>query len=340
MPGTASAAKPQCNNQKDDDGDGKIDYPTDPGCNGRGDKSEVDPIQPPPPPPPPPGGLMATGFENNLTLDPMATTGNAPHQWFRGTDLSTGFNFNTIQFWGSGVPAWATLSVVCATSNPAANYIASFIGTVTGHTGASTKALKQEFFAPWSGGCQQTAMKNTNSYSQPIHDYYTSFWLRQNADMQTEANSINPEYWRIPWQYKATDDFRLSIFQLNYQGNQLRWFLQADNRGASDTLPPNGQFIYLRTEWGAPVPIDQWMHLEIYHHRTNDNNGVFKFYVNDQLIFNWANWNFYGVQGDEINNLAHPILYSSYHNASHQWVDDIYVSEFPPCGVASLPCGP
>jgi hypothetical protein len=49
-PGVASAAKPQCNNRTDDDGDGKIDYPTDPGCNGRGDKSEVDPIQPPPPP--------------------------------------------------------------------------------------------------------------------------------------------------------------------------------------------------------------------------------------------------------------------------------------------------
>jgi Polysaccharide lyase len=50
MPGAASATKPQCNNQLDDDGDGKIDYPTDPGCTGRGDKSEIDPIQPPPRP--------------------------------------------------------------------------------------------------------------------------------------------------------------------------------------------------------------------------------------------------------------------------------------------------
>ena len=41
-PWAASASKPQCNNRIDDDGDGKIDYPTDPGCTGRGDKSEVD----------------------------------------------------------------------------------------------------------------------------------------------------------------------------------------------------------------------------------------------------------------------------------------------------------
>ena len=53
-PWAASASKPQCNNRIDDDGDGKIDYPTDPGCTERGDKSEVDPPPPPPPPPPAP----------------------------------------------------------------------------------------------------------------------------------------------------------------------------------------------------------------------------------------------------------------------------------------------
>jgi hypothetical protein len=52
-PWAASATKPQCNNRTDDDGDGKIDYPADPGCKGRGDKSEVDLVEPPPPPPPP-----------------------------------------------------------------------------------------------------------------------------------------------------------------------------------------------------------------------------------------------------------------------------------------------
>jgi hypothetical protein len=51
-PWAASATRPQCNNRIDDDGDGKIDYPSDPGCTGRGDKSEVDSVEPPPPPPP------------------------------------------------------------------------------------------------------------------------------------------------------------------------------------------------------------------------------------------------------------------------------------------------
>jgi hypothetical protein len=37
-------ARPQCNNSLDDDGDGKIDYPADPGCSSLDDNSEIDPV--------------------------------------------------------------------------------------------------------------------------------------------------------------------------------------------------------------------------------------------------------------------------------------------------------
>jgi hypothetical protein len=57
-PGGASASRPQCNNRIDDDGDRKIDYPADPGCTGKRDRSELDPVPPPPPPPPPPPGQV------------------------------------------------------------------------------------------------------------------------------------------------------------------------------------------------------------------------------------------------------------------------------------------
>ncbi|MDO8604043.1 MAG: carboxypeptidase-like regulatory domain-containing protein [bacterium] len=35
---------PQCSNVIDDDSDGKVDYPTDPGCTGTGDNNETDPV--------------------------------------------------------------------------------------------------------------------------------------------------------------------------------------------------------------------------------------------------------------------------------------------------------
>ena len=38
---------PQCSNQVDDDGNGRIDYPSDPGCSGPDDREEVAPAEPP-----------------------------------------------------------------------------------------------------------------------------------------------------------------------------------------------------------------------------------------------------------------------------------------------------
>lgn len=49
---------PQCSDGVDNDGDGKIDFPDDPGCESPDDDSES-PDPPPPPPPPPPGCTIA-----------------------------------------------------------------------------------------------------------------------------------------------------------------------------------------------------------------------------------------------------------------------------------------
>ncbi len=46
--GGTSTPKPACSNGKDDDGDGKIDYPNDPGCDSPSDTDETDPTPPPP----------------------------------------------------------------------------------------------------------------------------------------------------------------------------------------------------------------------------------------------------------------------------------------------------
>ena len=53
---------PQCNDGVDNDGDGKTDYPTDPGCVSILDNDETDP---PPPPPPPPVTQCNDGVDND-----------------------------------------------------------------------------------------------------------------------------------------------------------------------------------------------------------------------------------------------------------------------------------
>jgi hypothetical protein len=96
-PGAASAAKPQCNNRRDDDGDGKIDYPSDPGCSGRGDKSEVDPVQPPPPSPPPPPTadvVFDSKSDFNDPADPSDGMFNGAYITEIQTPYGPGFNMN------------------------------------------------------------------------------------------------------------------------------------------------------------------------------------------------------------------------------------------------------
>jgi hypothetical protein len=47
-PGGVTPPPAVCANEKDDDGDGKTDYPADPGCSSSTDTDETDPVQPPP----------------------------------------------------------------------------------------------------------------------------------------------------------------------------------------------------------------------------------------------------------------------------------------------------
>lgn len=51
---------PECSNALDDDADGAVDYPSDPGCEAAGDTSEA-----PDPPPPPPEAQCADGADND-----------------------------------------------------------------------------------------------------------------------------------------------------------------------------------------------------------------------------------------------------------------------------------
>jgi hypothetical protein len=56
---------PACSNGKDDDGDGKLDYPADPGCTSTTDTDETDAPAPPPPPP----TTTKTAAPSSLTLN-------------------------------------------------------------------------------------------------------------------------------------------------------------------------------------------------------------------------------------------------------------------------------
>jgi hypothetical protein len=290
------------------------------------------PPPPSPPPPPPPPALMATGFESNVTLDPMPTTGDSTIQYLRGTNLVTGYNFDTGRFYGT---PWAVHAVACSAPRPADYYMSQYLETVTGPRGNLTKALKLQFDGPANtAGCQQNGL-NSNSIQGAVTDYYVRFWLRQNADIQTEANSLGAAYWRTVWQFKSWDDYRISIFQVNRRAGGIEWEVKADDCGWS--RPSCSTVIYWIENRGVKVPLDKWFYVEIYMHRASDATGRFYLGVNGQTAVDHRGPN-YGVERDQVAIMVHTQIYSNYRGASHQWTDDMQFYTVPPC--PSLPCGP
>ncbi|MDX6398224.1 MAG: hypothetical protein QOJ43_1632 [Gaiellaceae bacterium] len=93
-----------CSNRVDDDGDGKVDYPADPGCTSAGDTDEYN--APAPAPVPPPATL--TGFPSILTL----TAGAFQSGGVSSLGVDDGVYFrvassgSTVSWWGriTGVP--------------------------------------------------------------------------------------------------------------------------------------------------------------------------------------------------------------------------------------------
>ena len=74
-----------CSNGRDDDWDGKTDYPADPGCTGTIDNDETDAAVPPPPPPPPPPTTSTNVSPSSLTSiraapGAVASQASAPRQ--------------------------------------------------------------------------------------------------------------------------------------------------------------------------------------------------------------------------------------------------------------------
>jgi hypothetical protein len=105
------SARPACNNSSDDDGDGKTDYPADPGCSSLDDTDETDPVSSPSggggggmpsewfnPPKPPADGFRILINNGNEYTDGSSVTLNL----FGGPDTARMAISNNPEFTGTG----------------------------------------------------------------------------------------------------------------------------------------------------------------------------------------------------------------------------------------------
>ena len=287
--------------------------------------------------------LFKSGFENNTSLNVL--TGPPPagspagtsdaYQYFSGSDASTGFSW-PMNLWGTNPIATGLHLITYPTGGQDINnFMTNSIVSITGHTGAQTKALQMKILNPNSanGCCAQDTFQMAN-FTAPPAALYQRFWMRLNPEAQSQAQANPGTFWRAIWEIKTVDDVRITTL------------MTANGWTAScDTNTGSGK--YNQTFWTAsnttvPIPWDQWFLVEVYVNRTHNSTARYYMAINGQTLFDIhgdANHVFYGPDNQGLNLLLMSNLYgdSSILNPAYQWIDDLELWDQSPC--TTLPCG-
>jgi hypothetical protein len=331
----------------------------------------------------PPELLFWSGYEAATTIElpgappaPPCFGGPDNGCWQRisGTDATTSFRWPPV-IWGSDPEIGAGFQLLADASEPVTpdnigNYMVNQIQLGAGQNG--TQALYSEIkqsgccgMNPQGSGATQDpyTIFPIVSSSNPETGLYISYWIKFQSNLQEimtdERLDPRPEFrqtWRTFFAFKTNGDFRLAAYVATWRdgcgGNptgQLFWRLQADNV-ANGGLPP--QVFWMADECSVPVPVDQWVKVEFFWHRSGnflDNSGRAWMAVDGQVIANVSNVNMtpnvicampcntsmMGINNAPINRIFANTLYTGSPYPVFQWVDDVQIWRgFPTAGLS------
>ncbi len=297
--------------------------------------------------------LFKSGFENNTILGP--TPGNGPNGFFQsitGTDTSTSFTWPLSAY--SPAQTGIHLDPQSGNTDPYTSHFFNSIDTLTGHTGASTKALHLLISGYGDDTCCAQETLEGNTFATPIHSEYFRVWMKLPPAFLTAYQTFGDEF-RMMWEWKTANNARLATEVWN-KGGVPTWEIQWDDRGRNADSGGPGSCNYLDPNTGQPVhttgsacpfifydgynsqvavPINQWFLFEVYMKRSTGNDGRIFWAINGNTLFDHYGPN-YGYLNEEIDNSYFINVYSP-HFPMEEWIDDLEIWDAPPC--ATLPCG-
>ena len=271
--------------------------------------------------------LFWSGFESGVSVGaPRDCYTSGCWQDMLGTDSATGFS------WGktiAGLPATGFQVRAGTGSNPTTstitNYIVNDIQTLTGRTGAPTRA---HHVLMKKTSCTGTASQNPapdcaaqNPYllhptAEP-GDLYISFWRKLDPTLLEKL--VNG--WHMVFEWKTTGDYRISAQLVNYGQTMPYWEIRADNVA-------NGGLAYeefwrIRNKT-VRAPIGEWFKFEVFWHRSKGSDGRVWMAVNGKKLVDKFGPN-YGVNDDPINRIFLTQLYTAATYPIEQWTDDVQI---------------
>ena len=270
--------------------------------------------------------LFWSGFEGSISIGaPRDCYSAGCWQDLAGTDSQSGFTWPPRIAGGGG-----QFQVRAGTdSNPTAstisNYIVNDIQTLTGRTGAATRALHALMSQT---GCTGTASQDGTLCSaqdpyllQPTSepgDLYISFWRKLDPTLAQKL----VHGWHVVFEWKTTGDYRIIAQAVNYGTVTPYWQISADNH-ANGGLPDQ-EFWRTNTYQTLDVPLGEWFKFEVFWHRSSGADGRVWMAANGRTIVDKFGPNI-GVNGNPIDRIFLTQLYTAATYPLEQWTDDIQI---------------
>jgi len=269
--------------------------------------------------------LFWSGFEDGVSVGaPYGCYAAGCWQDLVGTDSASGFSWPPRIAGGDGV--FQARSGVASTATTLSSYIVNDIQTVTGRTGAPTRAhhalIKQN-------SCTGTASQGHCATQDPYlvrpgsepGDLYISFWRKLPPDILRKL--VNT--WHVVFEWKTAGDYRVGTSIVTYSGTPY-FEIRADN-DANGGLPY--QEFWRVNNTSVRVPVGEWFKFEVFWHRSNGTDGRVWMALNGQKLVDKFGPNI-GANSAPIDRIFLTQLYSGGTYPLEQWTDDVQIwSTFP-----------
>ena len=269
--------------------------------------------------------LFWSGFESGVSVGaPYGCYSAGCWQDLLGTDAASGFSWPP-KIGGGGGKIQAR-SGTSSTPSTLSSYIINEIQTVTGRTGAPTRALHSLIK---QNSCTGTAGQGSCSTQDPYlvqptsepGDFYISFWRKLQPDLLQKV--VNG--WHVVFEWKSSGDYRVNAQIVTYGGTP-QWMVVADNVANGGLA--RQEFWRVVTQ-SVPVPVGQWFKFEVFTHRSKGSDGRVWMAVNGQKLVDQFGPN-YGVNSNPIDRIFLTQLYSAGSYPLEHWTDDVQIwSSFP-----------
>ncbi len=258
--------------------------------------------------------LFASGFEDDVYIDPVLVEDSEDYDFIRGVDRSTGFQW-PINILG------ASESALHRVDDDNHQALVSEIQTINGN-----KVLYNEEKYREANKSTQLTYEILN-ITEGKTDLYIRYRMKIDSNMLGTINK-----WRALFEYKTRDykdpgedgtGYRLIAFIYTDDQGSASWHLQGDEDSSTpiwecDTLNLTKQ---CNNEY-VPVITDEWFVTEYYWHWSNGSDGYTVWKINGKIV-----GENHGPTTRNNNPIDFILLTQLYGDVTpkYQWIDDIEI---------------